>query len=728
MNSSTTDSTSTTHTHVRELELNVGGMTCASCAARIEKKLNRLDGVRALVNFATETAHVTFPVTLDPAELVATVERTGYSAELLPPAAAAPDALRQRLLISTILAIPVIGLSMIPALHFPSWQWICLILASPVVGWGAWPFHRAAVRNLRHGTTTMDTLVSLGISASYLWSLYALLFTPTGRSGATMTLGRPSTGPASGAHLYLEVASAVTVFLLAGRYAEAKAKRRSGAALRALLDLGAKDVALLRTRPDGERVERRVPVGQLMVGDEFVVRPGERIATDAVVLEGHSALDESMLTGEPVPVEVAAGSTVTGATVNTSGWLVLRATRVGADTRLAQIGRLVTAAQSGKAEVQRLADRVSAVFVPVVLVLAVLTLIGWLTAAGDVEAAFTAGVAVLVISCPCALGLATPTALLVGTGRGAQLGILIKGPEVLERTRRADIIVLDKTGTVTEGRMSLTKVVPAPGENADTVLRLAGAVEAASEHPVGAAIAAEAQAQFGVLPRVEGFSSTQGLGAQGWVETGPQTWSEVRVGRAGWAGEGANDDALDTVVEDALATAERFGHTAVVVGWGGQTRGVLAVADTVRPTSAAAVAELRALGLRPVLLTGDNERAAQTVAAAVGIARDDVIAGVLPEGKVAVVKTMQKDGRIVAMVGDGVNDAAALAQADLGLALGAGTDVAIEASDPHPGAVGLQAAVDAVGCPDVRWRPSRATCSGRSPTTWRRSRSRRSAC
>jgi Cu+-exporting ATPase len=724
-----------------EIDLAVGGMTCSACAARIEKKLNRMDGVVATVNYATETAHVSFPAGLDPTELVATVERTGYTAELPPPplpptttshdtdttgqiesadrppdagprdraaeqATEHADALRQRLQISAALAVPVVVMSMIPPLQFLNWQWISLTLASPVAVWGAWPFHRAAVKNLRHGATTMDTLVSLGISAAYLWSLYALLFTAAGRSEAEMSMDMSLAPAASGdgAHLYLEVASAVTVFLLAGRYAEAKAKRRSGAALRALLDLGAKDVTLLRTEPGGRQVEERVPVGLLVVGDEFVVRPGEKIATDAVVVSGHSALDESMLTGEAVPVEVGPGTAVTGATVNTSGRLVLRATRVGSDTRLAQIGRLVTAAQSGKAPVQRLADRVAAVFVPVVLVLAVLTLTTWLVTTGDVEAAFTAAVAVLVIACPCALGLATPTALLVGTGRGAQLGILIKGPEVLEQTRRVDTIVLDKTGTVTEGRMSLAEVVAAPGEDADLVLRLAGAVEAASEHPVGAAITAAATARLGDLPPVDGFRSVQGLGVHGLV-TGPDgIVHDVRVGRPGWVVTSDDDGtlppelvtALDTALDTALAAAEDAGRTAVVVGWGGRTRGMLSVSDTIKPTSAAAIADLRALGLRPMLLTGDNERAARAVAAQLGIDGEDVIAGVRPEGKVAVVRDLQDAGRIVAMVGDGVNDAAALAQADLGLAMGSGTDVAIEASDLTLVRSDLRAAVDAV--------------------------------
>lgn len=698
------------------IDLGVGGMTCAACAARVEKKLNRMPDVRASVNFATETAHVEFPDTLDPAELVATIEATGYTAALPPPpsaaggsgpadgdeAGAAPEshsedaataALRQRLLITGALGLPVAALSMIPALQFDNWQWICLTLASPVAVWGAWPFHRAAVLNLRHRATTMDTLVSLGITASYLWSLYALLFTATGRTGSTMTMTPGAAGTGDGADLYLEVASAVTVFLLAGRYAEARAKRRSGAALRALLHLGAKNVAVLRTAPDGSRTEERIPVRHLAVGDLFAVRPGEKVATDGLVVEGHSALDESMLTGEPVPVEAGPGSTVTGATVNTSGQLVVRATRVGADTRLAQIGRLVTAAQSGKAPVQRLADRVSAVFVPVVLVIAVATLAAWWLTTGDVEAAFTAAVAVLVIACPCALGLATPTALLVGTGRGAQLGILIKGPEVLERTRRADTVVLDKTGTITEGRMSLADVTPAPQERATSVLQLAGAVEAASEHPVGAAIASAARSRTGALPPVTGFHSEGGLGVRGTVQVPGAPAVEVLVGRPAWVAPGAP---LPPLLTAAVTAAEEAGRTAVAVGWDGQVRGVLSLADTLKPGSADAIRRLRDLGLHPILLTGDNPRAARAVAASVGIEPGDVVAGVLPEGKVGTVRDLQAEGRVVAMVGDGVNDAAALAQADLGLAMGSGTDVAIEASDLTLVRADLGSAVDAV--------------------------------
>ncbi|HET9656628.1 MAG TPA: copper-translocating P-type ATPase, partial [Kineosporiaceae bacterium] len=602
-------------------------------------------------------------------------------------------ALRQRLRVSLALAVPVLALAMIPPLQFDNWQWLSLALASPVAVWGAWPFHRVAWRNLRHGAVTMDTLISIGVAAAYGWSLYALFFTATGTTGTRMPMsltGHPAAdlpGMPAGADLYLEVAAGVTVFLLAGRYAEARARRRSGAALRALLELGAKDVALLRPGPDGSRTELRVPIEQLAVGDLFVARPGEKVATDAVVLEGSSAVDESLLTGEPVPVDVGPGSTVTGGTVNTSGRLVLQAARVGADTRLAQIGRLVTQAQTGKAPVQRLADRVSAVFVPVVIGLSLATLAGWLLAGGGATQAFTAAVAVLVIACPCALGLATPTALLVGTGRGAQLGLLIKGPQVLERTRRADTVVLDKTGTVTEGRMRLVDVVPAPGEDAARLLRLAGAVEAASEHPVAQAIAGSAR-ESGTVPDVEGFVSSQGRGVQGMVEG-----HAVVVGRRDWL----TGDWAQTVppeLEAALQAAEVAGRTAVLAGWDGAVRGLLAVADTVKPSSAQAVDQLRELGLHPVLLTGDNERAARAVAAEVGI--DDVVAGVLPEGKVDVIRLLQEQGRVVAMVGDGVNDAAALAQADLGLAMGSGTDVAIEAADLTLVRGDLRAAADAI--------------------------------
>ncbi|MGY1750228.1 heavy metal translocating P-type ATPase [Modestobacter sp. SYSU DS0511] len=668
-----------------EVRLDITGMTCASCANRIERKLNKLDGVQASVNYATEAATVRYdPARVDTDRLLETVSAAGYSAALPAPpvaeetepaadAAATPeDALRQRLLVSAALALPVLLLSMIPALQFDNWQWLALTLASPVAVWGAWPFHRAAVVNARHGASTMDTLVSLGISAAYLWSVWALFLGDAGMPGMRMEFTLlPEQG--SGTHeLYLEVAAAVTVFLLAGRYAEARAKRRSGAALHALLELGAKDAAVLR---DGREI--RVPAAQLAVGDQFVVRPGEKIATDGVVVGGSSAVDLSMLTGESVPVEVAEGDRVTGATVNVGGRLVVEATRVGAETTLAQLGRLVTEAQSGKAAVQRLADRVSAVFVPVVLVIALGTLAAWLLVTGDATAAFTAAVAVLVIACPCALGLATPTALLVGTGRGAQLGVVIKGPEVLESTRVVDTVVLDKTGTVTTAAMSVVQVAGHP----DT-LRLAAAVEAGSEHPIARAVVAAAEAP---LPPVTGFANRPGQGVTGTVEG-----HEVVVGATGTP--------LPAELADVVDAAAAAGRTAVPVAWDGQVQGVVVVADTVKPSSAAAIAELRALGLAPVMVTGDNEGAAAAVARAVGLdpERGEVVAGVLPAGKVDVVRDLQARGRVVAMVGDGVNDAPALAQADLGLAMGSGTDVAIEASDLTLVRADLTAAVDAI--------------------------------
>jgi len=684
------------------IELAIGGMTCASCANRVEKKLNRMDGVTATVNDATEKATVTYADGITPDELVTTVRNAGYTAALPPPppsaepedgpaaeAAAAPDAataLRQRLLIATGLTLPVVLMAMIPALQFDNWQWASLTLAAPVAIWGAWPFHRAAWVNLRHGTATMDTLISVGVLAAWGWSLYALFLGDAGRTGMTMPFDLwPGRSQHGGDEIYLEVASAVTVFILAGRWFEARAKRRSGAALRALLDLGAKDVAVLRGG-----AEVRVPVGRVAVGDEFVVRPGEKIATDGVVVSGTSAVDASMLTGEPVPVEVTAGAAVAGGTVNAGGRLVVRATRVGADTQLAQMARLVEEAQTGKAEVQRLADRVSGVFVPVVIALAVGTLGYWLGSGGTVEEAFTAAVAVLIIACPCALGLATPTALMVGTGRGAQLGILIKGPEVLESTRRIDTVVLDKTGTVTTGQMSLVDVLPAAGVEREELLRLAGALEDASEHPIARAVADAARQEVGALPRVDGFASTDGRGVAGVVDG-----HAVSVGRRAWLAEewaAAAPDGLLAAAED----AEARGRTPVWVGWDGAVRGALVVADTVKPTSTEAVAELRGLGLRPVLLTGDNARAARTVAAQVGIAEDDVIAEVLPAGKADAVRRLQAEGRVVAMVGDGVNDAAALATADLGLAMGTGTDVAIEASDLTLVRGDLRAAADAI--------------------------------
>ncbi|MGV0853398.1 heavy metal translocating P-type ATPase [Mycolicibacterium phlei] len=655
------------------IELSIEGMTCASCANRIERKLNKIDGVTATVNFATEKAHVTYDGDVTPETLVETIENAGYQAHLpAPPAGneSAEDdptaALRRRLLISLALTIPVVAMAMVPALQFTNWQWLSLALAAPVAIWGAWPFHRAAWANLRHGTTTMDTLISMGTLAALGWSVYALFWGTAGLPGMTheftFTLARADgTG-----NIYLEVAAGVTTFILAGRYFEERAKRRAGAALRALLRLGAKDVVILR---DG--VEERIPADRLVVGDEFVVRPGEKIATDGVVVEGSGAVDASMLTGESVPVDVEPGDNVVGATVNVDGRLVVRATKVGADTQLAQMARLVENAQNGKAAAQRLADRVSGVFVPIVIALAVGTLGFWLGTGASVAMAVTAAVAVLIIACPCALGLATPTALMVGTGRGAQLGILIKGPEVLESTRRVDTIVLDKTGTLTTGAMTLVDVVAADGTDPDEVLRVAGALESGSEHPIARAITAGARDKVGDLPAVADFANERGLGVRGVVDD-----REVAVGRARFV---APDGDLAPELKEAVSQAESQGRTAVVVGWDGEAHGVLVVSDTVKPTSAEAVSRLRALGLRPMLVSGDNEAAARAVAGQVGI--DEVIAEVLPQDKVDVVKRLQDEGKVVAMVGDGVNDAAALAQADLGLAMGSGTDVAIEASD-----------------------------------------------
>ncbi|AXY50661.1 copper-translocating P-type ATPase [Rhodococcus ruber] len=683
----------TTGEMVHEVELSIGGMTCASCAARIEKKLNRMDGVTASVNYATEKAKVAYAEGVAPDDLVATVEATGYTAALPAPARdeetteAAPEpdeaaAWRQRLTVSAVLTVPVVLLSMIPALQFDNWQWLTLTLASPVVVWGALPFHRAAWTNARHGAATMDTLISVGVTAAYLWSLWALFFTHAGMTGMRMSFDLLPTG-SSEPHIYLEVAAAVTTFILAGRYFEARAKRQSGAALRALLDMGAKDVAVLR---DGD-LETRIPIGRLAVGDRFVVRPGEKIATDGVVVSGTSAVDASMLTGEPVPVEVGPGDQVVGATVNAGGRLVVRATRVGADTQLAQMARLVTEAQNGKAEVQRLADRVSAVFVPIVIGLALLTLAAWLLTGNSVTAAFTAAVAVLIIACPCALGLATPTALLVGTGRGAQLGILIKGPQILESTRRVDTVVLDKTGTVTTGRMSVAAVHTADGEDDSEALRLAGALEHASEHPIARAVAERAAATGALLP-VESFENHGGRGVSGVVDG-----HAVLAGRLSWLRDEWSLTAPESLRRSA-DEAEAEGRTPVWIAWDGRIRALVVVSDTIKDTSAAAIAELRELGLRPVLLTGDNRSAAETVAAQVGI--DEVIAEVLPADKVDVVARLQNEGRVVAMIGDGVNDAAALAQADLGLAMGTGTDVAIEASDLTLVRGDLRAAPDAI--------------------------------
>ncbi|MEJ8650531.1 heavy metal translocating P-type ATPase [Streptomyces sp. MS1.AVA.3] len=703
----------TTAVEEHGVELEIGGMTCASCAARIEKKLNRMEGVTAAVNYATEKAKVTVAAGsgVAAADLIATVERTGYTAVLPEPPAAAPETagptggegragtddradgdgsapLRRRLLISLALSVPVVLMAMVPPLQFTNWQWLSLTLAAPVVAYGAWPFHRAAWTNLRHGSATMDTLISMGTLAALGWSVWALFFGTAGMPGMThpfeLTIARTD---GSGS-IYLEAAAGVTTFILAGRYFEARSKRKAGAALRALLELGAKDVAVLR---DGREV--RIPTADLRVGDRFTVRPGEKIATDGTVVEGSSAVDASMLTGESVPVEVAPGDTVTGATVNAGGRLVVEATRIGADTQLARMARLVEDAQNGKAAAQRLADRISAVFVPVVIALALATLGFWLATGAGAVAAFTAAVAVLIIACPCALGLATPTALMVGTGRGAQLGILLKGPEVLESTRRVDTVVLDKTGTVTTGVMTLTGVHLAEGATEPEVLRLAGALEHASEHPIARAIVTGAEHRTadgdaaGTLPTPEDFANVPGLGVRGVVEG-----HTVLVGREQLLNQWSQF--LTPELAAAKAAAEAEGRTAVTVGWDGAARAVLVVSDAVKPTSAEAVRRLRDLGLTPVLLTGDNEAVAAAVAAEVGI--DEVIAEVLPADKVAVVERLQSEGRSVAMVGDGVNDAAALARADLGLAMGTGTDAAIEAGDLTLVRGDLRAAADAI--------------------------------
>ncbi|WEV26418.1 heavy metal translocating P-type ATPase [Streptomyces sp. 71268] len=711
-----------TVTEPAEVELAIGGMTCASCAARIEKKLNRIEGVTATVNYATEKAKVSYAdgVTVD--DLIGTVEATGYTAAPPAPArprpaatddgaggrdASAPAAgsaparapgstggeggdggpdpltpLRQRLITAVVLAIPVIAMAMVPAWQFENWQWLSLTLAAPVVTYAAWPFHRAAFTNARHGAATMDTLISVGTGAAFLWSVWALFFGTAGTPGMThgfeLTIERTD----GSGNIYLEAAAGVTAFILAGRYFEGRSKRKAGAALRALISLGAKEVTVVR----GER-EERVAIEDLAVGDHFVVRPGEKIATDGVVVEGSSAVDAAMLTGESVPVEVAVGDAVTGATLNAGGRLVVRATRVGADTQLARMAKLVEDAQNGKAAAQRLADRISAVFVPIVIALAVGTLGFWLGNGSGLTAAFTAAVAVLIIACPCALGLATPTALLVGTGRGAQLGILIKGPEVLETTRRVDTVVLDKTGTVTTGTMTLLATHTTAGTDEDEALRLAGALEHASEHPIARAVAAGAAERVGPLPTPEDFANVPGLGVQGVVDG-----HAVLVGREKLLAEWAME--LPAELAEAKAAAEAAGRTAIVVAWDGRARAVLEVADAVKDTSAEAIARLRVLGLTPILLTGDNTAVARSVAREVGI--DEVIAEVMPEDKVDVVKRLQAEGRSVAMVGDGVNDAAALAQADLGLAMGTGTDAAIEAGDLTLVRGDLRAAADAI--------------------------------
>ncbi|MFJ2963910.1 heavy metal translocating P-type ATPase [Streptomyces collinus] len=685
-------STGTTTGTDAEVELAIGGMTCASCAARVEKKLNRMDGVTATVNYATEKAKISYSGGVSVGDLIATVEATGYTArEPAPPAEQTDEApetdelrpLRERLVTAVVLSVPVVAMAMIPALQFAYWQWLSLTLAAPVVTYAAWPFHKAAFTNARHGAATMDTLISVGTSAAFLWSLWALFFGTAGTPGMTHPFELTIERTDGAGNIYLEAAAGVTAFILAGRYFEARAKRKAGAALRALLELGAKDVTVLR---DGGR-EETVPVTDLKAGDRFLVRPGEKIATDGTVVEGSSAVDASMLTGESVPVEVGSGDPVTGATINVGGRLVVRATRVGADTQLARMARLVEDAQNGKAAAQRLADRISAVFVPVVIALALGTLGFWLGNGVGLTAAFTAAVAVLVIACPCALGLATPTALMVGTGRGAQLGILIKGPEVLESTRRVDTVVLDKTGTVTTGRMTLLAVHTAEGTDEAEVLRLAGALEHSSEHPIARAVADGALEKLGALPAPEDFANVPGLGVQGVVEG-----HAVLVGRERLLAEWAME--LPEGLARARVTAEEAGRTAIAVAWDGEVRAVLEVADAVKDTSAEAVGRLRALGLTPILLTGDNEAVARSVAREVGIG--EVIAEVLPQDKVDVVKRLQAEGRSVAMVGDGVNDAAALAQADLGLAMGTGTDAAIEAGDLTLVRGDLRAAADAI--------------------------------
>nr|MBM4733047.1 heavy metal translocating P-type ATPase [Prescottella equi] len=676
------------------IELAIGGMTCASCAARVEKKLNKIEGVTATVNYATEKAKIAFPEGVSTDDLVTAVQNAGYTATLPTPPSADESgptddprdreltALRTRLIVSAILSVPVIAMAMVPALQFDNWQWLSLTLAAPVIVWAGLPFHRAAWTNLRHGTATMDTLISLGTTAAFAWSLYALFFGTAGTPGMKHAFELTVDRMDGAANIYLEVAAGVITFVLAGRYFEAKSKRTAGAALRALLELGAKEVSVLR---DG--VESRIPADQLRVDDLFVVRPGEKVATDGVVVEGNSAVDMSMLTGESVPVEVGVGDDVVGATVNAGGRLVVRARRVGGDTQLAQMAALVEDAQNGKAEVQRLADRIAGVFVPIAIAISVAALGYWIGTGNPLQMAFTAAVAVLIIACPCALGLATPTALLVGTGRGAQLGVLIEGPEVLETTRGIDTIVLDKTGTVTTGKMTLIDVVTTDGVDRDEALRLVGALENASEHPIAQAVAAGAAEGVGSLPSVEDFVNVEGKGVQGIVDG-----HAVVAGR-----ESLLEDWSQHLPDDlarAKREAEKLGRTAIAAGWDGQARAVFVVADAIKDTSADAVRRFKQLGLNPVLLTGDNETVARTVAAQVGI--DTVVAEVLPGDKVDAVKNLQAEGKVVAMVGDGVNDAAALAQADLGLAMGTGTDVAIEAADITLVRGDLRSAADAI--------------------------------
>jgi Cu+-exporting ATPase len=671
----------------QRIDLPIEGMTCASCAARIERKLNKLDGVSATVNYATEKAAVDYdPVLVEPQALVEAVHQVGYTARLPQAGADAMTerdpivALRRRLIVAIALALPVVLMGMIPALQFRNWQWLALQLATPVVLWAGWPFHLAAWQNLRHAAATMDTLISVGTLAAFGWSVVALFFLDAGTPGMKMPFALTLSRNASSSNIYLETAAAVVAYLLAGRYFEARAKRRAGSALRALVELGAKEASLID--PDGS--ERRVPVAELREGDLFVVRPGEKIATDGVVVEGRSAVDQSLLTGESVPVEVGEGDEVSGATINAGGRLVVRVIRVGQETALAQIGRLVAAAQSGKAPVQRLADRVSAIFVPVVILIAAATFAYWLGNGASATFAFSAAVAVLIVACPCALGLATPTALLVGTGRGAQLGIVIKGPEMLESTRQVDTIVLDKTGTVTEGRMALVDVITAHGTDETEAVQLVGSLEHGSEHPIARAIAAGVTGPFRA---VEGFRNREGLGVEGVVEG-----HAVVAGRPTLLGEWNVE--LPDELRTALETAQQQGQTAIAAAWDGVAQAVFVVADTIKPSSRAAIHALKRLGLRPVLLTGDNAETARTVAAQVGI--DDVIADVLPAEKAQVIQRLQAEGRIVAMVGDGVNDAPALAQADLGLAIGTGTDVAIEASDLTLVSGDLLAAGDAI--------------------------------